>query len=116
MRIVRVCCWYVRKQVRGSDADGTVSSQHTGAVFFWWTGKNSSSTRFDRESRQLARNWFMFWICVLDLVVSVVIVTFGAIVIEFWVLAIAPVNWMAVIGLGMLSYIPFVRSLFADEA
>ena len=52
----------------------------------------------------------------LDLVVSVVIVTFGAIVIEFWVLAIAPVNWMAVIGLGMLSYIPFVRSLFADEA
>jgi|TARA_R110000787_G_scaffold279263_1_gene389330 CHASE2 domain-containing sensor protein len=87
-----------------------------GAVFVWWTGKNSSSTGFDRESRQLARNWFMFGICVLDLVVSVVIVTFGAIVIEFWVLAIAPVNWMAVIGLGMLSYIPFVRSLFADEA
>jgi len=54
-------------------------------------------------------------ICLLDLVLSVAIVTFGAIVLELSVLSIAPVNWLAVIGLGMLSYIPFVRSLFAQD-
>jgi len=69
----------------------------------------------DPEMRQLARNWFMLLICLIDLVVSVAIVTLGAIVLELSVLSIAPVNWLAVIGLGMLSYIPFVRSLFAQE-
>lgn len=73
------------------------------------------SEYLDIETRQLARNWFMCLICLLDLVLSVAIVTFGAIVLELSVLSIAPVNWLAVIGLGMLSYIPFVRSLFAQE-
>ncbi|MEE3045197.1 MAG: CHASE2 domain-containing protein [Pseudomonadota bacterium] len=84
-----------------------------------WSGNRNAehhwTEQLDLRDRQLARNWFMVLICLLDLVLSVAIVTFGAIVLELSVLSIAPVNWLAVIGLGMLSYIPFVRSLFAQD-
>ncbi|MDG4718971.1 MULTISPECIES: CHASE2 domain-containing protein [Thalassospira] len=87
-------------------------------IVVWFRNRASEShwcESLDPETRELARNWFMCLICLLDLVVSVAIVTFGAIILELSVLSIAPVNWLAVIGLGMLSYIPFVRSLFASE-
>jgi hypothetical protein len=84
-----------------------------------WLRNRASGSRWceslDLEIRELARNWFMCLICLFDLVLSVAVVTFGAIILELSVLSIAPVNWLAVIGLGMLSYIPFVRSLFAFE-
>lgn len=88
-------------------------------VCVWWHSRSLEthwSAGLKPESRKLVRNWFMFLICLIDLIISVAVVSLGAIVLELWVLAIAPVNWMAVIGLGMLSYIPFIRSLFSDDA
>ncbi|WP_417835269.1 CHASE2 domain-containing protein [Thalassospira tepidiphila] len=86
-----------------------------GVWFRNWVSGSRWSASLDLETRELARNWFMCLICLLDLLVSVAIVTFGAIILELTVLSIAPVNWLAVVGLGLLSYIPFVRSLFASE-
>ncbi|KZB63505.1 hypothetical protein AUP42_20815 [Thalassospira lucentensis] len=73
------------------------------------------SSLTDMESRQkLRRILFVLLLLLLDAVVVTGIVVFSAFWIEYHYFALAPANWLGILGLAFLTYPVFVVALFRD--
>ncbi len=73
------------------------------------------SSLTDVEGKQkLCRILFVLLLLLLDAVVVMGIVVFSAFWIEYNYLALAPANWLGILGLAFLTYPVFVVALFRD--